>query len=71
MTPLKKEEKHVFDVLHEQRKVEKFKVYISKDFWSRIGVENGDQVDVACWEMTGEIRITPIKSKVVARRRFP
>jgi len=68
---LNKKEKHIFDVLHEERKVEKFKVYISKDFWSRIGVENGDRVDVSYWEMQNEIRISPIKKKVVSRRRFP
>ena len=61
-------EKHVFDVKHEERRVKRFEVYISKGFWNRIGVEDGDVVDVAFWESTGDLRIKPIKRKVVRER---
>ena len=60
---MNKDRKHLFDVVHEERIVDRFKVYISKSFWERLGVKDGDKVDVAWWEMTNEIRITPLKKR--------
>jgi len=54
---MKENGKHVYDVVYEERTVDKFRVYISKDFWHRIGVEDGDKVEVSVWELFNEIRI--------------
>ena len=68
-----KEEKHMWNVLHETSNLKHGQIYVPRNFQRRMKLEDGDKLDIQYWERDDEIRIRKIRTeeKRVVEEQFP